>query len=95
MKKAAPVKKTASKKAAPKKTATKAKAAPKKAAVKKASPAKKPSASKTKKEKLEQYNNFAIDTCLEMAKAMGVAMDYDAYAAMLLDSDNIKQIIQF
>ena len=92
VKKAAPVKKTASKKAAPKKTATKAKAAPKKAAVKKASPAKKPSASKTKKEKLEQYNNFAIDTCLEMAKAMGVAMDYDAYAAMLLDSDNIKQM---
>ena len=92
VKKAAPAKKTASKKAAPKKTATKAKAAPKKAAVKKASPAKKPSASKTKKEKLEQYNNFAIDTCLEMAKAMGVAMDYDAYAAMLLDSDNIKQM---
>ena len=91
-KKAAPAKKTASKKAAPKKTATKAKAAPKKAAVKKASPAKKPSASKTKKEKLEQYNNFAIDTCLEMAKAMGVAMNYDAYAAMLLDSDNIKQM---
>ena len=91
-KKAAPAKKTASKKAAPKKTATKTKAAPKKAAVKKASPAKKPSASKTKKEKLEQYNNFAIDTCLEMAKAMGVAMDYDAYAAMLLDSDNIKQM---
>ena len=91
-KKAAPAKKTASKKAAPKKTATKAKAAPKKAAVKKASPAKNPSASKTKKEKLEQYNNFAIDTCLEMAKAMGVAMDYDAYAAMLLDSDNIKQM---
>ncbi len=94
VKKAAPVKKTASKKAAPKKTATKAKAAPKKAAVKKASPAKKPSASKTKKEKLEQYNNFAIDTCLEMAKAMGVAMDYDAYAAMLLDSDNIKQMVK-
>lgn len=92
VKKAAPAKKTASKKAAPKKTATKAKATPKKAAVKKASPAKKPSASKTKKEKLEQYNNFAIDTCLEMAKAMGVAMDYDAYAAMLLDSDNIKQM---
>ena len=92
VKKAAPAKKTASKKAAPKTTATKAKAAPKKAAVKKASPAKKPSASKTKKEKLEQYNNFAIDTCLEMAKAMGVAMDYDAYAAMLLDSDNIKQM---
>lgn len=92
VKKAAPAKKTASKKAAPKKTATKAKAAPKKAAVKKASPAKKPSASKTKKEKLEQYNNFATDTCLEMAKAMGVAMDYDAYAAMLLDSDNIKQM---
>ena len=92
VKKAAPAKKTASKKAAPKKTATKAKVAPKKAAVKKASPAKKPSASKTKKEKLEQYNNFAIDTCLEMAKAMGVAMDYDAYAAMLLDSDNIKQM---
>ena len=92
VKKATPAKKTASKKAAPKKTATKAKAAPKKAAVKKASPAKKPSASKTKKEKLEQYNNFAIDTCLEMAKAMGVAMDYDAYAAMLLDSDNIKQM---
>ena len=97
--KKAPAKKTTTKKAAPKKTTTakkaepaKKEAAPKKAAVKKASPAKKPSASKTKKEKLEQYNNFAIDTCLEMAKAMGVAMDYDAYAAMLLDSDNIKQM---
>ncbi len=94
------VKKAPAKKAATKKTTTTAKKAEvKKEAVKKA-PAKKTatkksttakkSADKKQEEKLAQYNNFAIDTCLEMANAMGVSMSYNDYEAMLLDQDDLK-----
>ncbi len=79
---------TTDKKAEVKKEAVK-KAPAKKTATKKSTTAKK-SADKKQEEKLAQYNNFAIDTCLEMANAMGVSMSYNDYEAMLLDQDDLK-----
>ena len=90
----APAKKTASKKASEvvsKKVEQKKempkKEAPKKETVKKATPKK-----TSKAVKLAQYNNFAIDTCIDMARAMGVDMGYDQYANMLLEITNLKTI---
>ena len=90
----APAKKTASKKASEvvsKKVEQKKempkKEAPKKETVKKATPKK-----TTKAVKLAQYNNFAIDTCIDMARAMGVDMGYDQYANMLLEITDLKTI---
>lgn len=90
----APAKKTASKKASEvvsKKVEQKKempkKEAPKKEIVKKATPKK-----TSKAVKLAQYNNFAIDTCIDMARAMGVDMGYDQYANMLLEITNLKTI---
>ena len=90
----APAKKTASKKASEvvsKKVEQKKempkKEAPKKETVKKASPKK-----TSKAVKLAQYNNFAIDTCIDMARAMGVDMGYDQYANMLLEITDLKTI---
>lgn len=84
-------KKETSKKEAPKKEIPKKeipkKEAPKKETVKKAAPKK-----TSKAVKLAQYNNFAIDTCIDMAKAMGVDMDYDQYANMLLEIVDLKTI---
>ena len=80
----APAKKAAVKKAPTKKTVAK------KATTAKKTTTRKPSAKKVKEEKLAQYNSFAIDTCLEMARAMGVDLAYDGYASMLLDSDDVK-----
>lgn len=85
----APAKKTVSKKASEvvsKKVESK-KEASKKETVKKAAPKK-----TSKAVKLAQYNNFAIDTCIDMAKAMGVDMGYDQYANMLLEIADIKTI---
>lgn len=79
--KKAPAKKATAKKAAAKKVNAK------KAATKK--PAQKPSVDKAKQ---EQYNNFALDTCFEMAQALGVNMNYDNYAALLLDSDDLDAL---
>lgn len=79
-------KKEAPKKEIPKKETPK-KEAPKKETVKKAAPKK-----TSKAVKLAQYNNFAIDTCIDMAKAMGVDMDYDQYANMLLEIVDLKTI---
>ena len=87
-KKAATKKSTTAKKAEAKEEAVK-KAPAKKTATKKATTAKK-STDKKQEEKLAQYNNFAIDTCLEMANAMGVSMSYNDYEAMLLDQDDLK-----
>ncbi len=87
-KKAATKKSTTAKKAEAKEEAVK-KAPAKKTATKKAITAKK-STDKKQEEKLAQYNNFAIDTCLEMANAMGVSMSYNDYEAMLLDQDDLK-----
>ena len=87
-KKAATKKSTTAKKAEAKEEAVK-KAPVKKTATKKAITAKK-STDKKQEEKLAQYNNFAIDTCLEMANAMGVSMSYNDYEAMLLDQDDLK-----
>lgn len=90
----APAKKTASKKASEvvsKKVEQKKempkKEAPKKETVKKATPKK-----TSKAVKLAQYNNFAIDTCIDMARAMGVDMGYDQYANMLLEITDLKTI---
>lgn len=90
----APAKKTASKKASEvvsKKVEQKKempkKEAPKKETVKKANPNK-----TSKAVKLAQYNNFAIDTCIDMARAMGVDMGYDQYANMLLEITDLKTI---
>lgn len=47
---------------------------------------------KINQEKLDSYNNFALDTCIEMAKAMGVDLDYDQYANMLLDNADVKAL---
>ena len=89
-----PAKKTASKKASEvvsKKVEQKKempkKEAPKKETVKKATPKK-----TSKAVKLAQYNNFAIDTCIDMARAMGVDMGYDQYANMLLEITDLKTI---
>lgn len=90
----APAKKTASKKASEvvsKKVEQKKempkKEAPKKETVKKTNPKK-----TSKAVKLAQYNNFAIDTCIDMARAMGVDMGYDQYANMLLEITDLKAI---
>ena len=90
----APAKKAASKKASEvvsKKVEQKKempkKEAPKKETVKKATPKK-----TSKAVKLAQYNNFAIDTCIDMARAMGVDMGYDQYANMLLEITDLKTI---
>lgn len=90
----APAKKTTSKKASEvvsKKVEQKKempkKEAPKKETVKKANPKK-----TSKAVKLAQYNNFAIDTCIDMARAMGVDMGYDQYANMLLEITDLKTI---
>lgn len=90
----APAKKTTSKKASEvvsKKVEQKKempkKEAPKKERVKKATPKK-----TSKAVKLAQYNNFAIDTCIDMARAMGVDMGYDQYANMLLEITDLKII---
>ncbi|MDM8202859.1 neurofilament protein [Faecalicoccus acidiformans] len=77
--------KTAVKQTAAKKTATK------KAPVKKA-PEKK-TATKTKKaDKIAQYEQFSLDTCIDMARAMGIEMGYDQYASMLLEEADEKKI---
>lgn len=77
--------KTAVKKTTAKKTATK------KAPVKKA-PEKK-TATKTKKaDKIAQYEQFSLDTCIDMARAMGIEMGYDQYASMLLEEADEKKI---
>ena len=90
----APAKKTASKKASEvvsKKVEQKKempkKEAPKKETVKKVNPKK-----TSKAVKLAQYNNFGIDTCIDMARAMGVDMGYDQYANMLLEITDLKTI---
>lgn len=85
-------KKVAAAKKAPAKKATAAKAANKKVAAKKAvtkKTAKKPVVNTAK---IEQYNSFAMDTCFEMARAMGVNMDYENYASLLLDNADIDAL---
>ena len=85
----APEKKTVSKKTseAVSKKAEPEKESSKKETVKKVAPKK-----TSKAVKLAQYNNFAIDTCIDMAKAMGVDMNYDQYANMLLEFADLKTI---
>lgn len=90
-------KKTVTKKAtaakkAPAKRATAAKAANKKVAAKKATTKKTAKKPVVNTAKTEQYNSFAMDTCFEMARAMGVNMDYENYASLLLDNADIDAL---
>ena len=81
-------KKTTAKKAPAKKTTT----------TKKTTAAKTTKKSTTKKtdtkQKMEQYNQFSLDTCIDMAKAMGIDMGYDQYAQLLMDQSDNKEIVK-
>ncbi|MDD6459855.1 MAG: neurofilament protein [Absicoccus porci] len=95
--KKATTKKTVAKKAttakkSPAKRATAAKAANKKVAAKKATTKKTAKKPAINTEKIEQYKSFAMDTCFEMARAMGVNMDYDNYTSLLLDNADIDAL---
>ena len=93
VKKEAEVKEEAVKKAPAKKEVEAKEKVVKKAPAKKTTTKKattKKSLDQKQEEKIAQYNNFAIDTCLEMANAMGVTMAYSDYEAMLLDQDDLK-----
>lgn len=85
-------KKTTAKKAPAKKTTTK------KTTTKKTTAAKTTKKSTTKKtdtkQKMEQYNQFSLDTCIDMAKAMGIDMGYDQYAQLLMDQSDMKEIVK-
>lgn len=85
-------KKTTAKKAPAKKTTTK------KTTTKKTTAAKTTKKSTTKKtdtkQKMEQYNQFSLDTCIDMAKAMGIDMGYDQYAQLLMDQSDTKGIVK-
>lgn len=85
-------KKTTAKKSPAKKTTTK------KTTTKKTTAAKTTKKSTTKKtdtkQKMEQYNQFSLDTCIDMAKAMGIDMGYDQYAQLLMDQSDTKEIVK-
>lgn len=85
-------KKTTAKKPPAKKTTTK------KTTTKKTTAAKTTKKSTTKKtdtkQKMEQYNQFSLDTCIDMAKAMGIDMGYDQYAQLLMDQSDTKEIVK-
>lgn len=85
-------KKTTAKKSPAKKTTTK------KTTTKKTTAAKTAKKSTTKKtdtkQKMEQYNQFSLDTCIDMAKAMGIDMGYDQYAQLLMDQSDNKEIVK-
>lgn len=85
-------KKTTAKKSPAKKTTTK------KTTTKKTTAAKTTKKSTTKKtdtkQKMEQYNQFSLDTCIDMAKAMGIDMGYDQYAQLLMDQSDNKEIVK-
>lgn len=99
-------KKPAAKKAPAKKAATKKTPAKKTAATKE--PAKKTTVKKTvtkkakpkvdeealKALKLDQYNHFSLDTCIDMARAMGVNLGYDQYANWLLEEADEAKIVE-
>ena len=78
-------------KAATKKTVKKEvkKSPAKKKTVKKAEPKKDLEA-----EKLVQYNTFSIETCIDMAKAMGIQKGYDDYANYLMEEVDEAKIVQ-
>lgn len=85
-------KKTTAKKSPAKKTTTKKKTTKKTTAAK---TTKKSTTKKTDtKQKMEQYNQFSLDTCIDMAKAMGIDMGYDQYAQLLMDQSDTKEIVK-
>lgn len=72
-----------------KKTTTKKKTPIKKTATRKTTVKKTDTA-----QKKEQYNQFSLDTCIDMARAMGIQMGYDEYAQMLMDQTDLKAMAQ-
>ena len=84
----APATKKAEAKKATAKPAAK-KAATKKTAAKKVT-TKKVTVSKAQQEKMDQYNSFSLETCFEMARAMGVEVSYDDIETKLLDEVDTK-----
>ena len=63
-----------------------AKKAPAKKTTKKAEPKKDLQA-----EKIQQYYSFSVDTCIDMARAMGIEKGYDDYANLLMtEADEAK-----
>lgn len=83
VKKEAEVKKAPAKKAPAKKTSTK-----------KSAPAKKETKKTVKKDvRAEQYRQFSLDTCIDMAKAMGIDLGYDQYAELLMENSDNKKIV--
>lgn len=88
-KKPTKVKKEAEVKKAPAK-----KAPAKKASTKKAAPVKKETKKTVKKDtRTEQYRQFSLDTCIDMAKAMGIDLGYDQYAELLMENSDNKKIV--
>ena len=86
------------KSAAKKETAVKEakKATPKKAASKKATATSKKTTTtkKTMKKmtKEEQYNNLSLDTCLDLAKAMGMQVDKDSIIQQLILNPDVQSV---
>lgn len=79
-------------KAAPAKKAPAKKAAAKKAPAKKAAPKKAEAPKISDEEKKASYNAFELNTCIDMAKAMGIDMNYDDYAKLLMVIADPKEI---
>ena len=86
------VKKTVTKKEEPVKVVLKetTKAVKKEEAVKPV--VKKPTKKELEALKFEQYRHFSLDTCIDMAHAMGIPLGYDDYASMLLETDDLSAI---
>ncbi|MBB5182919.1 neurofilament protein [Catenisphaera adipataccumulans] len=81
---------TAAKKPAAKKPAAKKTAA--KPAAKKTAAETAPKKDAAREEKLAQYNSFTLETCIDMAKAMGVDMEYDQYVNELMDNADLSAL---
>lgn len=79
-------------KVAPAKKAPAKKAAAKKAPAKKAAPKKAEAPKISDEEKKASYNAFELNTCIDMAKAMGIDMNYDDYAKLLMVIADPKEI---
>lgn len=42
--------------------------------------------------KMDQYKQFSLNTCIDMAKAMGIGLEYDQYAQLLMDSVDVYEL---
>ena len=92
-----PAKKPAKKAAAKKEPAKKAekktvKKEPAKKTTKKKAETKK--ADDLREEKMKQYQAFSVETCIDMANAMGIKKNYDDYAKLLLEEADENKIAE-